>query len=125
MVSEKHLRETFLKKFLQIWREKSILAKRGKEITKTVKVATKVYGIRKQLPKVVTNDTVEQFVEEFIKKETGKGFMETNKGEFYIKHIPFMEVMLETIDKNEKPTGLLERPIVAIYAEAGFTPVGG
>lgn len=124
MVSEKELRETFFKKFLQVWRERSVLAKRGQALEKRTRVPTKAFGIRKQLPKVVTNETVEQFVTEFLKKEQMRGFIETNEGKFYIKHIPLMEIMLETIDPSGKPTGLLEHPIVAIYAEAGFLPVG-
>lgn len=123
MVTEQELREVFLKKFLQLWREKSPLAKRGKPIERTTKVQTRAYGIRKHLPKVVTNQTVQDFLEAFLKKERDRGFIDTNAGDFYIRHIPYMELMLETIDPNGRSTGLLERPIVAIYAEAGFTPV--
>ena len=124
MISENELRKTFLKKFLKLWREKSVLAKKGKPLEKSVRVPTRTFGIRKQLPKVVTDQTVEDFVAAFIKKEQEKGFIESNQGQFYIKHIPFMEIMLEIIDSKGKPTGLLEHPIVAIFAEAGFLPVG-
>ena len=123
MVSEKELRETVLKKFIQIWKQKSILAKKGSLLTKGIQVATRAYGIRKQLPKTVTNETVEKMVDEFIKKEAQRGFTDDNKGDFYYRYEPKIEIMLEIQDeKTGKSKLFFDAPIVAIHSSAGFVP---
>jgi hypothetical protein len=122
MVSEKQLRETVEKKFRQIWEQKSLLAKRAKPLEPGQKIRTRKFGVRFQLPKTVTDQTIEEVVNLFLKKEQQWGFIEANKGDFFIGRYPTVDVMLETFDSKGNPRLLFETPIITVYAEAGFLP---
>jgi len=122
MVSEKQLKDTLEKKFRQIWEKKSFLAKRARQVQPKERLPLRTFGIRYLLPKTVTDNTVEEIVDKFIKREQQKGFIETNDGEFFIKKYPTFVIMLETFDETGKSKLLFENPVVAVFVEAGFLP---